>query len=95
MDIEKVKTSNLHNRQIKALKMGIEALRRERRRYFAAGERAYNLGIRKDVIKSERVTGVCFSFAEDDHLSYLEYSQAIQQFEDLIEILNDPGVIRE
>jgi hypothetical protein len=32
-------------------------------------------------------------FAEDHHQSYLEYSQAIDELEDLIEILTDPGII--
>ncbi len=77
---------------IAALRLAIEALTRERRRLHAAGEAAYNQGIRTDVIESDELTGVLFSFAEDGHRSYAEYTKAIQELEDLIEVLTDPGV---
>lgn len=81
-------------KQIAALRLGIEALT-DKRRPFCPGHLAYTQqGIRPDVIDSEGVTGVSFQWAESDHLKYEEYSKAIQQLEDLIEILTDPGVVR-
>lgn len=40
------------------------------------------------------VTGELFRFAEDGHTSYMQYTLAIQELEDLIDILGDPGVTR-
>jgi len=82
-------------KQVKALRLAIEALTRERRRLCAAGNHAYRHGIRTDEVNSDGVTGVLFSFAEDDHQSYDEYTAAINELEDLIEILADPGVVHD
>jgi hypothetical protein len=78
--------------QLKAIDLAIEAIEDVRRRKFAAGDAAYRQGIRKDVIKDKSVTGTGFAWAEDDHNSYVELTQAIRQLEDLKEILVDPGV---
>lgn len=77
---------------IAALKLAIEALERERRRLHAVGEAAYQHGIRTDVIESDELTGVLFSFAEDGHKGYVEYTRAINELGDLIEVLTDEGV---
>lgn len=86
---------SIHNKQIAAIKLAIESLKKERRAHFAAGGHAYRNGMRTDVIDSEGVTGVGFSFAEDGHASYTQYTDAIQELEDLIEVLTDPGVTRD
>lgn len=83
---------NYHAKQISALKLAVECLERERRARYAAGEAAWRQGIRPTEMKGE-ISGVQFSFAEDGHKKYLEYSQAISQLEDLQEILTDPGVV--
>lgn len=81
--------------QIAALRLGIDALT-DKRRQYCPGHVAYTQqGIRPDVIDSEDVTGISFLWVERDHLKYEEYSKAIQQLEDLIDILMDPGVIRQ
>lgn len=97
MNTTKQTPPNIHRLQVKALGLAIESLRRERRRNFAGGEDAFRRGFRTQVIpkNDEGVTGHLFAFAEDDHLSYLEYTQAIEQLGDLIDILNDPGVSHE
>lgn len=82
-------------KQVPALQLAIEALTRERRRICAAGEAAYRTGIRKNMINSEGVTGEVMSFAEDGHKGYTEYSNAIRELEDLIEIVTDPGPTKE
>lgn len=84
-----------HRQQVKALKLAIEALGRERRRNFAAGDHAYRLGMRRDEVNRDGITGELFAFAEDDHRSYMEYTKAISELEDLIEIITDPGVVKD
>lgn len=81
------------NKQIHALELSIDALKEKRRREFSAGEFAYRQGIRVDVLKSGGVTGTLFGFSESGHEKYVEYTEAIQQLEDLIEIITDPGVV--
>lgn len=78
---------------IKALKLAIGELETKRRRDFAPGEHAYQQGIRTVTLNSEGVTGELLSFAEDGHNGYMEYTQAIDEFEDWIEIFSDPGVV--
>jgi hypothetical protein len=46
-----------NNQQIAAIHLAIAALERERRRLYAAGNAAYNQGIRTDVVNSDGVTG--------------------------------------
>lgn len=41
------------------------------------------------------VSGAPFQWVEDDRKSYEEYSEAIRQLEDMIEILEDDPVKRE
>src|SRR3990172_3448057 len=83
------------NKQTTALKLAIEVLERERRRYFAAGEAAYNQGIRTDKIDTEGMKGDAFTFAEKGHAEYVRYTKAIQELADLIEIVNDEGTTIE
>lgn len=45
------------------------------------------------MIDDKDVTGELFTFAEEDHASYAEYTEAIRQLSDLIEIIEDPGAI--
>jgi hypothetical protein len=82
------------SKQTKAIYLAIDALERERRRLYAAGEAAYQQGIRTVKIDNEGVTGEAFTFAEEGHAGYIEYTEAIQQMQDLIEILTDPGVTK-
>ena len=84
-------TSSIHRKQITALKLAIESLKRERRRLHAAGDHAYRKGFRTVDLGKGRITGTTLGFAEADHAGYVEYTQAIQQLEDLIEIILDPG----
>ena len=81
-----------HSKQIAAINLAIESLKRERRERYAAGEAAYNQGIRTNKLNGGGVTGELFSFAEDGHNGYMKYTAAIQELSDLIEILTDPGV---
>lgn len=74
--------------QIKAFKLAIEVLQRERRAKFATGNVAYLSGVRGSVMEGE-ITGAPFQWVEDDRKSYIEYSEAIRQLEDMIEILED------
>lgn len=78
-------------KQIKAIKLAISSLERERRTKYAAGNVAYLSGIRSSSMKGE-YTGELFQWVEDDHKSYQEYSDAISQLEDLIEVLEDTSV---
>lgn len=83
----------IHSKQIRALKHAIQTLEKERRR-FSVGHLAYTQqGIRPDPIKAEGVTGTAFDWVETDHRHYEECEQDIQELNDLIEILEDPGVI--
>jgi hypothetical protein len=82
-----------NNQQIAAIHLAIAALERERRRLYAAGNAAYNQGIRTDVVNSDGVTGELFTFAEDSHKGYKEYTDAINALGDMIEILQDPGAV--
>ena len=63
--------------QKRALELGIKALQEIRRRRYASGEEAFK-------------QGVDFTFAIDGHRHYTEYTEAIQQLDDLIEILQAP-----
>jgi hypothetical protein len=85
----------MHTKQIKAIRLAVESLARERRRLYAAGEAAYNQGIRRDSLDAEEIKGDLFAFGEDDHENYVEYSDAIDQLLDMIEILTDPGAETE
>lgn len=85
----------MHDKQIKAIELAIKALVRERRRLYAAGETAYRQGVRIDHLDKDGVVGELFVFVEDSHQSYAEYTDAIQELEDLIEILEDSGVTLE
>lgn len=76
-------------KQIAALKLGIEVLERERRERYAVGEHAWQEGYRPDVVNEDGVTGVVFGFTEDGHEGYVRYSEAIREFEDMIESLSD------
>lgn len=69
--------------QIQAIKLAITALTERRRTKFASGESAWLKGLHS------------LDFAATGHLHYTEHSEAIQQLEDLIEILRDPGVIAQ
>lgn len=84
-----------HAKQIKAIKLAIETLQRERRRLYAAGNAAYYQGFRTDRVNKNDVVGELFVFAEAGHENYKEYSCAIQELEDLIDILQDTGVMRD
>ena len=76
------------NQQIKAIKLAIGSLERERRTKFSAGNSAYLSGIRMSIMEGE-ISGTSFQWVEDDRKSYEEYSEAIRQLEDMIEILED------
>jgi hypothetical protein len=81
-------------KQTAALTLAIRALGVERRRHFAAGEAAYQAGIRADKIDTDGIQGEAFTFAEEGHKHYVEYTKAMQELEDLIEIVNDePAMI--
>lgn len=69
--------------QRKSIELAIKALTERRRRYYAAGEAAYQKGIRG------------MTFADDGHKHYTQHSEAIRQLEDLIEILEDAGLVAE
>lgn len=86
---------NIHAKQITALNLAVECIERERRTKYAAGEAAHRQGIKSDIINSDGIMGTAFDWVEDDHKSYERYTKAIQELEDLIDILNDPGVTYE
>lgn len=85
----------IHDKQVAALKLAIVSMTEKRRRLYAAGNHAWLSGLRTDTIPGNEVSGELFSFAEDGHRSYEEYTDAIQQLEDMIDIITDPGVVRE
>jgi hypothetical protein len=86
---------SVHSKQIYAIKIAIETLK-EKRREFAAGNFAYeSQGIRTVEIKGDGITGTTLGFAESGHDGYVKYSEAIEELEDLIDILQDPGVTHE
>lgn len=85
----------IHDKQVAALNLAIRSLTSDRRRLYAAGDHAWLSGLRTDTIQDDEVSGELFSFAEDGHKSYEEYTEAIQQLEDMIEIFTDPGVVRQ
>lgn len=70
-------------KQVKALRLAIKVLTENRRR-FAAGEAAYT---------QQGITDL--TFAVSGHKNYVEHNNAIQELEDLIEIVTDPGVTIE
>ena len=77
------KKPSVHTRkQVSALKLAIQALTYLRRQRYAAGEAAYQ-------------KGVDFTFATYGHKHYLEYTHAMDELDDLIEILTDKGVTHE
>lgn len=76
-------------KQISALKLGIEVLGRERRERYAAGEHAWKEGYRPNEIKDPEVSGSIFGFAEEGHKGWVRYTEAIEQFLDMIEALSD------
>jgi len=82
-------------RQIAALKYVIELAKEDRRRNYAAGEHAYQHGVRVDKFSGDGIEGQSFGFAEDGHENYVLISEHIRQLEDLIEIISDPGVVHE
>jgi hypothetical protein len=69
-------------KQLAAIDLAIDALEDIRRRRHAMGEVAFH-------------KGHDFIFAEKGHANYTKYTQAIQELEDLKEILTDPGVTVE
>lgn len=77
------------SKQIAAIKLSIKALEHERRRLHAAGEYAWQSGIRPDVIDDKDVQGIQFSFAEDGHKGYVQYTEAIGEMDDMLEALQD------
>ena len=85
---EDVDTLKYVRPQIKACELAIGALERERRAKFAVGNAAYAAGVRGDVLEGE-VGGAPFQWVEADRKGYLEYSEAIRELEDTIEILED------
>lgn len=85
---------NIHQKQIAALKLAIENLYEKRRKY-AAGHIAYTQQkIRTVEINGDGITGTTMGFAQQEHEDWTRYDEAITQLEDLIEILQDPGVVR-
>lgn len=86
------KTNKYIQKQVKAIRLMIGTAERERRRRYAAGHAAYLSGIRQSELDSGGITGMLFQWVETDHASYMEYTDAIQQMEDLIEILTDPPI---
>ena len=64
------------------LELAISAMKTYRRAHFAMGEEAYK-------------KGVDFTFAVTGHANYVKYTEAIEKFEDLIDIMNDPGATIE
>lgn len=81
-------------KQLKAIRLAITALTNERRRY-SAGHYAYIHGVRADTIKDKRIKGKGFTWAEEDYKTYNNYTQAIKEMHDLIEILTDLGAETE
>jgi hypothetical protein len=86
---------DIHKKQIAALRLAIEALEDKRRTKFAVGDGAYRLGVRPDELKGDELKYTGLDFAEKDHKKYQQYTKAIQELEDLIDILEDPGVAYE
>ena len=74
-----------------AVKMAIDALEKERHQ-FSFGYHAYRNGIKPDVINDEDVTGVMFGTFQRDHQKYVKLDQAVQEMEDLLDILGDEPV---
>ena len=56
--------------QSKAIKLAVQALAERRRRFYVAGEAAYQKGLD-------------FEFAINGHKHYMEHTEAIRQLEDL------------
>lgn len=83
-------------RQIKAINMGIAALEDARRRYSDA-HYAYKNGLRADEIppNEDGITGTGFGWVESGEAKYQEYTNAITELNDLIEIISDPGATVE
>ena len=78
--------------QVRAIKLSIEVLTKARRE-FSPGHVAYTRNnIRPVEINSDGITGVDGLWAKIDHEKYMEYSEAIRQMEDLIEIFEDDAV---
>lgn len=77
--------------QLKAIAIAIDAIELMRRQKYAAGEHAYQQGVRTDAIKDKHVQGTAFAWAQQDHKKYMECTQAIRQLYDLEEIITDPG----
>jgi hypothetical protein len=75
----------------KAIDLAIQALTYYRRAKYATGEDAYRRGIKADQMTG-MITGAPFSWVEEEHNHYMECSRALQELEDLKEILSDPGV---
>ena len=74
---------------VKACRLAISLISDERRKKYAAGEYAYQQGIRTSSINSDGITGDVLSFAENSHNKYEEYTEAIRQLEDFIEGLTE------
>jgi hypothetical protein len=68
-------------KQLNAIDPAIDALKDIRRRRFAMGEVAYT---------QQGITDL--QFAIRGHSGYEKYTKAIQELEDMKEILTDPGV---
>ena len=84
----------LLQKELRALDLAIQALE-EKRREYSPGHVAYTRdGVRADEIIDDKVTGVGFTWAQENHKKYIEYDQAINRLEDLKDILADPGVTR-
>ncbi len=78
--------------QIAALKLAVECLERERRRHYAVGDHAWRHGYPADKLDEDGIK-LEGSFAEESHVGWVRYAEAIRQLEDLQEIIQDPGVV--
>lgn len=92
MGMKKIKLPRYIRSQIASLKLAIRELEDARRCKYAAGHHAYRSGHRKSRIKGGKISGESFAFADEGEAHYQRYTKAMQDLNDMIEGLEDPGV---
>lgn len=79
--------------QVKAYRLAIESLEEIRRKKFNAAHVAYQQGLRADEIQDDDgVTGLGFAWVEEGEAKYQEYTKAISEMHDLLEMMEDAEV---
>ena len=78
--------------QVSAYKLAIEALEDYRRSHYADAHDAYKRGLQADEVNGDGITGIGFAWVAEGEAHYQEYTKAISEMHDLLEMMEDSEV---